>query len=120
MGLGLTSLNLLKLLYVRWILPFCIDLLFVSLFLGRIGNRLVTHPAVYIVGGMCYTFYLYHALVIANVGHYLTFPLSSAKQPLILNLLWQTILLAPFVLVICAVLYLFTEKPFMKFRVAVQ
>jgi peptidoglycan/LPS O-acetylase OafA/YrhL len=100
-----------------WLLPFVIMLLYTSLFLGRLGHRLLTHPLIYIIGGMCYTIYLYHALVIVYAGRELTFSLSSPEQPLLLNLCLQTLLLAPFIVIVCGVLFYFFEKPFMQLKV---
>lgn len=103
-----------------WLLPFMIVLLYVGFFLGRIGNRLITHPLIYITGGMCYTIYLFHALIIARVGQALTFRFSAASAPLITNLLLQAILLAPIVLAVSAVLFVVVERPFMRLQVRVN
>lgn len=100
-----------------WLLPFLIVLFHVSLFVGRIGNRLMTHPAVYLIGGMCYTIYLYHVLVIKYSGQYLTYAFSSPDQPLLLTLGVQVLLQVPFILVVCGTLYYLFEKPFMRYRI---
>ena len=68
----------------------------------------------YTVGGMCYTIYLYHGFFKAVAGR-LTVPLrlGNAFGP---NLLLQLALLGPAILIGSAVLFLLTEKPFMRAR----
>ena len=111
------DITMLKYWSWSWLLPFGIVLLYVSLFLGRIGNRLITHPVVYLIGGMCYTIYLYHVLVILYAGRPFTFLVSSPQHPLLLSLCLQTLLLGPIIVVVCGVLFYFFEKPFMQLRV---
>ncbi len=101
--------------WIGWLLPFLIVLFYLSLFLGRLGSRLVTHPTIYIIGGMCYTLYLYHVLIIKQLGRW-TFTLASPDRPFISDLLIQVTLLGALILVLGAVLFKFFERPFMGAR----
>jgi len=97
----------------RWLLPFAILLLYVSLFIGRTANRFITLKPVFTIGGMCYTLYLYHLLVIEQFGR-LTFRLSLSQLSLPLDFLVQCLLLLPIIGGICSLVFYFCEKPFMK------
>jgi peptidoglycan/LPS O-acetylase OafA/YrhL len=101
--------------WIGWLLPFLIVLFYLGLFLGRLGSRFVTHPAIYIIGGMCYTLYLYHVLIIKQLGRW-TFTLASPDRPFIADLLIQVTLLGALILVLGAVLFKFFERPFMGAR----
>jgi len=102
--------------WIGWLLPFLIVLFYLSLFLGRLSSRFVTHPAIYIIGGMCYTLYLYHVLIIKQLGRW-TFALASPDRPFILDLLIQATLLGALILVLGVVLFKLFERPFMGVRV---
>jgi len=77
------------------------------------SNRFITHPAVYTIGGMCYTLYLYHLLVIKQLGP-LSFAWWSPDRALIWDLLLQVFLLGPIIVVIGVLLFIILEKPFMR------
>jgi peptidoglycan/LPS O-acetylase OafA/YrhL len=92
--------------------PFLIGSLYVGLFLGRIGHRFISHRAVAVIGGMCYSIYLYHTVVILLVGRW-TLPLARPTRLPGVDILIQSALLVPAILVASAVLFLLVEKPFM-------
>lgn len=122
-GVALVSVAVLGIVLVKywhgwWLLPFLLVLLYVSLFVGRIGNRLMTHPTIYIIGGMCYTIYLYPVLVIKYSGRHLTYAYSSPDQPLLFALGFQLLLQVPLILIVCGALYCLCEKPFMRYRLS--
>ncbi|MBM3764893.1 MAG: acyltransferase [Acidobacteria bacterium] len=98
-----------------WTMPFIIVLLYVALFRGRFGGPLMRARPVYLIGGMCYTTYLYHIGLLGIVSAQ-SMKLWNASIPFAADLAVQGLALVPVVLAICAVIYYYTEKPFMVKR----
>jgi peptidoglycan/LPS O-acetylase OafA/YrhL len=97
-----------------FLLPFAVMLLYVGFFGGRIANRLITHRWIVIAGGMCYTFYLYHAMIIVVLMPRTTGFASSSSRPFGVDFWLQCLLIYPVIFVVCSLLFVFVEKPFMK------
>jgi len=98
-----------------WTMPFIIVLLYVALFRGRFGGPLMRARPVYLIGGMCYTTYLYH-IGLLGIFSAQSMKLWNASIPFAADLAVQGLALVPVVLAICAVIYYYTEKPFMVKR----
>jgi len=96
-----------------FLLPFLVLALYWSCFEGRVANALVTYRWIVIVGGMCYTLYLYHAVIIADLMPR-TIAVSSPARPLAFDLLLQSLLVLPVVFVGSALLFVLVEKPCMQ------
>jgi peptidoglycan/LPS O-acetylase OafA/YrhL len=96
-----------------FLLPLLIGLLYAGFFLGRFSNALVRTRWVVVIGGMCYTIYLYHILIISNVMMK-TIPLASVKRAFNLDFALQCMIILPVVFAICAWLFVYSEKPFMR------
>jgi peptidoglycan/LPS O-acetylase OafA/YrhL len=56
------------------LLPLLIVVLYLSAFRGRISSAIFSHPVITNIGGMCYSIYLFHFMIIYGVKH-LTAPL---------------------------------------------
>ncbi|MBV8843330.1 MAG: acyltransferase [Bryobacterales bacterium] len=98
-------------------LPFLLIPFLVGAFRSRIFQRFMTLLPVTVIGGMCYTIYLYHLIIIAAITRPLfkLFKSGMALEPQ----LWITLALAiPAVVVLSAVLFALIEKPFMNFGAA--
>lgn len=87
-------------------------------FKGVWCNRLFRLPPIYIIGGMCYTIYLYHytifscfAPVLNMFGFDFKFLFNS---PLWLVIITTSSIVVPIVLLICTLFFVFIEKPCMK------
>lgn len=100
-------------------LPFLVALLYAGCFRGRISNRLVRLRWIVITGGMCYTFYLYHVLIIGGSLHK-TMAWSLPGLPLAIDFLLQFVLVCVPIFAICGGLFVFTEKPFMKWSLSAR
>lgn len=89
----------------------CLFFFFWGTFKSKICNWFFTRPAVYLVGGMCYTIYLIHYalfhLIVKFTGH-LQIGLDYWT-----NFSLQLIITFPIVLLASAVFYLLVEKPCM-------
>ncbi len=92
--------------------PLLTLLAYAAAFKGRRSRRLLSHPAVYIVGGMCYTIYLYHGVLISMLGRK-TIGLHASRF-LGIESLVQIAVLTPPIIAICGCLFLAFEKPFMS------
>jgi peptidoglycan/LPS O-acetylase OafA/YrhL len=94
-----------------WAEPFLIAAFFFSTFHGRWMGRILSFPALTLTGTICYSTYLYHFFVIDLLMPITVRHLSSSHA------LWfdtglRMLLIVPPVLLVSAVLYLFTERPF--------
>lgn len=95
------------------LLPLAIMALYMGCYLGRVSNLLVTRRWIVIIGGMCYTIYLYHNLILQLIVPR-TMTLASSALPVRFDFLLQVLLLSPPILVISSVLFVCAEKPFMR------
>jgi peptidoglycan/LPS O-acetylase OafA/YrhL len=96
-----------------FLLPFLALSLCWSCFRGRVSNALITYRWTVIVGGMCYSLYLYHAVVISDLVPR-TIAWSSTSRPLGFDVMVQCLLVLPLVFVLSGVLFVFVEKPCME------
>lgn len=85
---------------------------YAAAFKGSRTRGLLSRPAIYVVGGMCYTIYLYHGLFKAALGR-ITIGLHASRLLGIDSLLQIAVLLPP-IIAICACLFVAFEKPFMS------
>jgi len=91
--------------------PLLIAVAFIGAFRGVLLRRLFTIEWLAIVGGMCYSIYLWHFFVIA-----LVFKVSRrvvVSHDLLTNCLIQSVLILPCILVFCALYFIFIERPCM-------
>jgi len=93
------------------LLPFLFVLLILAAFRGRVVSRCLSSRWVTDVGGMCYTIYLYHFVLISVCGR-LTKPLHIGSSFMAYFAL-QMLLILPVVLIVCTILYLLVERPCM-------
>jgi peptidoglycan/LPS O-acetylase OafA/YrhL len=88
-------------------------LLFVaSVLRSRWWRTAFRQPLIYTFGGMCYTTYLYHGFFKALPGHF-TIQWQIGHR-FWLNFLIQAAILTPIIVIGSAVLFVLTEKPFMR------
>lgn len=85
---------------------------YAAAFKGSRTRKLLSHPAIYVVGGMCYTIYLYHGLLKAALGR-VTIGLHASRF-LGVDAAVQIAVLIPPIVAICGCLFLAFEKPFMS------
>jgi len=91
-----------------------IFLAYVSAFKGRLSNRFFCQPAIYIIGGMCYTIYLYHYSLISACGRVLIKCEMLNRAPLWLVIVADSLIILPVTLLFCTVMFILIEKPCMK------
>ena len=98
---------------IHYLLPFMVLLFYWAIFLGKISNKLIRLRPIVLLGGICYTTYLYHNLVIGYLNRSII-QLSSAARPLSADFLVHCLIQLPVIFIVCSCLFYFTEKPFMK------
>jgi len=108
---------LLRFGHFYFLLPVMIGFMYAGCYLGRWSNAFVRMRWVVIIGGMCYTIYLYHVTIIAR-AFLSTSSLSSMARPFNLDFFIQCVLIIPLVLIVCGWLFIFTEKPFMRWSLS--
>lgn len=98
---------------MHW-LPLLTTMLILPAFRGRFINILLSLPLITVIGGMCYTIYLYHFALISLFGR-MTMPQTAGLQYLP-QLLLQAMVICPVTVICCALLYRLLERPFMEWR----
>jgi peptidoglycan/LPS O-acetylase OafA/YrhL len=96
-----------------WLSPIFIMLLVGGAFQGAVLNRLMRLEAVTVVGGMCYSIYLWHTIVNWFTGDFLksAIPRDWPMMPAVLSTVAFDVGLA---LIVGAAMFYFVEKPFMN------
>ena len=93
------------------ILPWLALLACVSAFRGKLMDWLLSRPLLTVIGGMCYTIYMYHWFMISG--------LIRVTQRLFTHIFWldlliQFVLMSVVIIAICAVPFALFERPFMQ------
>lgn len=83
-------------------------------FRGRYVSRLLSLPAITVIGGMCYTIYLYHEHIFSLIGHLAI--RAHATHLLWVNYVIAFVLMVPVTLILTSLLFVAFEKPFMQRR----
>ena len=101
--------------HIHLLLPFLILCSYAAAFKGRYLKAALSIPAVYIIGGMCYTIYLYHGLIKSIVGRF------TVKMQLGSSLgtesVAQFLVISVAILLVCSLLFVVAEKPFMSRKI---
>lgn len=97
----------------RWLGPACIAVMMVAAFRGAWFNRFLRFPAVSIIGGMCYSIYLFHIAIVGSTAKIL-FPLFPSHWSFETMAVAALAIQVPLALAISAVLFVWVEKPFMN------
>ena len=86
-------------------------LFYVGVFRGGVLNRLFTLPYIAVMGGMCYTIYLWHSRLLGRMVN----PLKEwqIQDHYLLKLFCVAFPMIGIMLVLSSVLFYYTEKPFM-------
>ena len=92
----------------------CYLVFFSASFKGRIFNKILTNDWIVIIGGMCYSIYLLHYAVIFFIQNYFTHHFYTYRFTT--DVLVQTILILPFVLIAGGLFFVLFERPFMDIR----
>lgn len=86
--------------------------LFIGVFNSRYLIEFLRQPLIFIIGGMCYTVYLYHYPLTYFLGK--LGPQVSLTNSYTINVLINGMLYIPVILLACSILFLVIEKPFMN------
>jgi peptidoglycan/LPS O-acetylase OafA/YrhL len=92
-------------------LPFLMLICCTGAFRGKAAFQFLGYPWITTIGGMCYTIYMYHTLIISSFAR---LTCRWRTHILWLDLLIQFIILSAAIIVLCAILFAFLERPFMR------
>lgn len=92
-------------------LPIIIGIIAIAAFKGALTFRVLGNPWVTTIGGMCYTIYMYHWLMISVL---IRPAIHLQTHILWLDLLIYFLLMSAVIVPVCAVLFLLFERPFMR------
>lgn len=100
----------------RWraIFPLLVFAAYWGAFRGPFSSWFFSQPLIYIIGGMCYTLYLYHFYVISAIGNPALTWVTGFTDNLTLITVCMLLLVTPVILLSGAVLFAMFEKPFMN------
>lgn len=87
-------------------------LLVVAALRGRIANAFFRLPWIVTIGGMCYTIYLYHFMIITILAKFTKHIAVGSSYAI--NMAIQSAILIPLVIGCCMLLFIAFEKPFME------
>jgi peptidoglycan/LPS O-acetylase OafA/YrhL len=93
------------------VLPFVILFLYLAAFRGKVCSAIFSNRVIRNIGGMCYSMYLFHFLVIHMAKHN-TWRLHLGQNFWLYYAL-QAALIIPAVLVCCGTFFLLVERPCM-------
>jgi peptidoglycan/LPS O-acetylase OafA/YrhL len=96
-----------RVLAISWMML----LVYIGAFRGVLAKRFLSIPWITTIGGMCCTVYMYHGWLIVAFGRETW---RHRTGVLWLDVLQQLALLAIPCLIVCALLFLVVERPFMK------
>ncbi len=96
----------------QYLLPWLILLIDIAAFRGRWWPRVVCQPFVYLIGGMCYTIYLYHW----SIGNALMPAMARLHVGgnYSVNCVVQVLMMSTITIAAGATLFVLLEKPFMR------
>lgn len=93
------------------VLPVLIMVLYLAAFLGPISNRLFRMQWMAVIGGMCYSIYLMHQLIISSCFKITRRFLHA--QDFLVDYAEQTVVMAGLILIFSTAFYLLVERPCM-------
>lgn len=93
------------------VLPLMTLLTCVAAFRGRVASWLLGRPLLTVIGGMCYTIYMYHWLMISGL---IRVTKKFATGVFWVDLLINFVVMSAVIIAICAVLFAWFERPFMQ------
>jgi peptidoglycan/LPS O-acetylase OafA/YrhL len=106
------SLAMLEHVWARLAFPLLILVIYLALFRSVLARRLMSMPLIATIGGMCYSIYLIHILVIQVAG--LWFQRVLVRLPFPMQLAAEIVVMIPLILIVCGLFYRLIEQPCMR------
>ena len=91
-------------------------LFYASLFRGKLSHAFITLKGVVVLGGMCYTTYLYHTYIISYLHSAIVLSILIPHAFFSARLFGHSFAANHRNLLLSSCIFLWTEKPFMKIR----
>jgi len=101
----------------EWLMPAALLVAYMAAFRGRLLNRFFANPWIAVVGGMCFTIFMYHVTMIWSIRRFLSAYVTGEERynQLPWSLL-QLLAVCATVALVCVPLFLLFEKPFMRWK----
>ena len=90
----------------------CLFFAYAGVLRGTLLSKIFRQPLLVTVGGMCYTIYLYHSLILSAL--FKTFDFYLPTDSYEIALLYRVVLFIPAVIAVSAIIFAVTERPFMQ------
>lgn len=97
--------------WTYYALPVIIGVCCLAAFRGKLAFRILGHPWIATIGGMCYTIYMYHWLMISAL---IRLFIHVRTHILWLDLLIYFAAMSAVIIAVCAALFALFERPFMR------
>lgn len=97
----------------EWHYPICLGLISWAGLRGRLLSRMLKAPPIWLVGGMCYSIYLYHYWILSILARVGT-AVYVKSWPVYLNLLIVLIPFGAIVLAVAGSMFVYVERPCME------
>jgi peptidoglycan/LPS O-acetylase OafA/YrhL len=97
--------------YLDYILPALILLAYLAAFNGPVTRQILRTPWIALTGGMCYSFYLMHMLVVSTAARFTRRFITPSS--LTLSYLVQLVLLGTCIYLFCTAYFILIERPCM-------
>lgn len=94
-----------------FLLPWIILFSCLAAFQGKLSARFLSSPWITTIGGMCYTIYMYHWFMISALIRWTTGLQTKISW---LDLIIQFLVMSPIIILVCALLFVLFERPFMQ------
>ncbi|MCH2175605.1 MAG: acyltransferase [Lentisphaeria bacterium] len=98
----------------RAFLPAIVLLAYSSAFKGKLISKFFRYAPIYIIGGMCYSIYLWHFYFMAIAGNIMLKIFDFGHILYWVEVLFLSAVCIPFMILCSAIMFIYTEKPFMN------
>jgi len=92
--------------------PALVALLYTAALRGKVSGKVFSNRWLVVVGGMCYTLYLFHLAIIAGLARFTRHLVLTDRFDV--NVAVQLTILGPVVLVLSAIFFVLVERPCMR------
>lgn len=108
---GLLYVNLYRSAWEESLFAALLFLFFALVLSNDLWKKIFSTRFLTVIGGMCYSIYLWHNIILPGAGNRTVLFNFSHSYPLVL--LWQMLILLPIILAVSTVFYVFIERPCM-------
>ncbi len=98
-------------LFVLWIMPLLLMIIYIAAFRGRISNLIFRHPLIVTIGGMCYSIYLLHPFLMSRIARFTD--RFNPTDYFAIQFVVRCVTVLPLLLLLSGIFFVLIEKPCM-------